>query len=127
MNQIQETIPYWRKKPLRGSKSEKKSETDVTSTINLGLQIKAIKRYYHQEGNRAAKKEFYWIFTETEVDITDSSYEDATPEQDEVDKDELCKISLFGDKIVHGNRNHISLINLLLLNQQWMIIACLSH
>ena len=66
-------------KPLRGSKREKKSDTNVTSTINLGLQIKATKRYSHLEGNRTAKKEFDCIFTETEFDITDSSYEDATP------------------------------------------------
>ena len=68
---------------------------------------KAIKRYYHLDENRAAKKEFDCIFTETKADITDSSYEDVTPEQDEENKAELCQISLFKDKIVSRNSNHI--------------------
>ena len=94
-----------------------KSETDVNSTIGLGLHIKAIKMFYHLEGNRAAKKEFDCIFTETEVDITDSSYEDSTPEQDEEDKEAQFLYSLFKDKLVHGKGITCSLINLFLSNQ----------
>ena len=114
-------------KITEGSKRMKKSETEVTSTINLRLYIKAIKRYSHREGSRTAKKEFDCIFTETEVNITNSSFEDATPEQDEEDKEALCQDSLFSDKLVHRNSNHIHFDKFALVKSTWILIACLIH
>ena len=67
--------------------------------IDLWLHFNALKRYSHLKGNRAAKKEYNFIFTETEVDIKDSSYEDDIPEQDEEDKEVLFQDSLFKDKL----------------------------